>query len=79
MADGCNWGRMPCEAARNASDQMVDYIREHIITVHNMQRLGQLMVQGIEAAHQAVLAPSHYKLNILISYLLFYLLYKFAN
>lgn len=64
MADGCSWGRGPCEAARIASDHMADYIRENIISVHNLQRLGQLLVQSIEAAHQAILATSKYKLSI---------------
>eukprot|EP00026_Physarum_polycephalum_P000336 Phypoly_transcript_00336.p1 GENE.Phypoly_transcript_00336~~Phypoly_transcript_00336.p1 ORF type:complete len:1616 (-),score=256.83 Phypoly_transcript_00336:128-4975(-) len=64
MADGCNWGRMPCEAARNASDEFLDYVREHLPSIHTLQRLGQLLIQGVEAAHQAVLAPSKYKLNM---------------
>lgn len=64
MADGCNWGTLPFEAARNASDQFVEYVKDNIGGVRYLQRLGQLMLQGLEAAHQAVLAPSPYKLNI---------------
>ncbi len=56
---------MPCEAAANASDRFTEYIQEYISGVRHTQRLGQLMLQGLEAAHQAVLAPSKFKLSIL--------------
>jgi len=58
---------MPCEAARNASDQFAEYIRDNISGVRTPQRLGQLMLQGLEAAHQAVLAPSKFRLNLVAS------------
>ena len=40
VANGCDMGRLASEAACNASDEFLEYVRENIPSVFNLQRLG---------------------------------------
>jgi len=59
VADGCSWGKNACDASRNASEAFLDYMRKLLTQdIKSLHLLGQLFIQALEAAHQAIFKAS---------------------
>eukprot|EP01113_Clastostelium_recurvatum_P014808 TRINITY_DN1810_c0_g1_i2.p1 TRINITY_DN1810_c0_g1~~TRINITY_DN1810_c0_g1_i2.p1 ORF type:complete len:1881 (-),score=513.21 TRINITY_DN1810_c0_g1_i2:37-5679(-) len=54
LADGCNWGKLPYTAAQIGLTTFTDYILDHQRDVVQLQQAGQLLVQALEDAHEAI-------------------------
>ena len=57
LADGCNWGTKPQEAAILASNELVSYIgfRYHLIT--DVRTMGRNLLKAFMMAHKKIIAP----------------------
>jgi hypothetical protein len=55
MADGCNWGNAPAEAARRATKGFVDLIHRERERITDTNRLCNLFLSGLCAAHNAII------------------------
>ena len=56
VADGCNWGEKPREAARRASASFVDYLDAHYLCACDAHDVGALLLDAFVSAHNAVVA-----------------------
>ena len=59
VADGCNWGEKPREAARRASASFVDYLDAHSLCARDAHDYGALLLDAVVSAHNAVVAGIH--------------------
>jgi len=55
MADGCNWGNAPAEAARRATKGFIDLIHRERERITDTNRLCNLFLSGLCAAHNAII------------------------
>ena len=56
LADGCNWGAAPAEAAQMASKAFVNFIYKHKQTIRTTGRLSRLCLQGLCEAHNKIIS-----------------------
>ena len=56
VADGCNWGEKPREAARRASASFVDYLDAHCLCACDAHDVGALLLDAFVSAHNAIVA-----------------------
>ena len=55
IADGCNWGDPPREAARAARDAFVQYLRKHHTEIQDVQVAGALILRAFSIANHAIM------------------------
>ncbi|GAM27002.1 hypothetical protein SAMD00019534_101770 [Acytostelium subglobosum LB1] len=55
LADGCNWGSRPKEAAQKASDAFIDYILTKNDTIQDTKQIGKILFDAFETAHYAIM------------------------
>ena len=55
LADGCNWGDPPREAARAARDAFVHYLRNHHCEIMDVQNAGSLVLRAFSIANAAIM------------------------
>ena len=55
VADGCNWGEAPREAAQRARDSFVNYLSNHLDVMYNTQCVASLVQRAFSMAHAAIL------------------------
>lgn len=55
LADGCNWGTKPREAASRASSSFVGYLFENTATLSTVREYGALMLQALAEAHNDII------------------------
>ena len=56
LADGCNWGKAPAIAASKACKAFIDYLKRNRDLFVNTYRVSRLCLEGIAAAHNAIIA-----------------------
>ncbi|KAH3765555.1 cyclophilin B [Pelomyxa schiedti] len=54
LADGCNWGHRPKEAALRASLSFVGYLYDNTATLSTIREYGALMLQALAEAHNGI-------------------------
>jgi len=60
LADGCNWGKGPCNAARCASATFAEYLARHSYKITDTNKAGDVLVMAIAAASDQIsLGKSH--------------------
>ena len=55
LADGCNWGKQPCEAASRATKSFIDFISKNRFKAKTTNDLAKFCLQGIQMAHNAII------------------------
>ncbi|EGC38022.1 hypothetical protein DICPUDRAFT_97029 [Dictyostelium purpureum] len=55
LADGCNWGEKPKEAAQNASTAFIEYVTSQNDSMTNVKEVGKILYQGFECAHKSIM------------------------
>lgn len=55
LADGCNWGEKPKEAAKIATKQMVEHMKTHGGSIKNTMQAGEVLLHGFMTAHKTIL------------------------
>lgn len=54
IADGCNWGTMPRDAAINASNAFALHLKHHLDEITDSSAIGPLLIKAMSVAHEAV-------------------------
>eukprot|EP00026_Physarum_polycephalum_P005905 Phypoly_transcript_05944.p1 GENE.Phypoly_transcript_05944~~Phypoly_transcript_05944.p1 ORF type:complete len:576 (+),score=97.47 Phypoly_transcript_05944:116-1843(+) len=54
LADGCNWGRLPYEAANRATTAFVEYLEERITKFTSLRRAGSILLAALSAANKKI-------------------------
>jgi hypothetical protein len=54
IADGCNWGVMPRDAAVNATIAFSGYLKQHLEEISDLKDVGPLLIKCMSIAHEAV-------------------------
>ncbi len=55
VADGCNWGPKPLEAARIASTVFQDYMKSKLPRIDSVRKAGKCLVKAFMQAHTRIL------------------------
>lgn len=55
LADGCNWGKKPRDAAFKASRTFCEFIKRHLGEMATIQEAGKLFLQGVLQAHKRII------------------------
>ncbi|KAN0037096.1 hypothetical protein ACTFIV_002428 [Dictyostelium citrinum] len=55
LADGCNWGQKPKEAAQNASTAFIDYVISKNDDMTNVKEVGKILFNAFECAHKSIM------------------------
>lgn len=55
LADGCNWGEKPKEAARIATKQIAEHVEKHGSAIKNTMQAGEVLLHGFMVAHKNIL------------------------
>jgi len=55
LADGCNWGEAPKQAAQRSSSCFVHYLQDRLHLLTDTKRAARILLKAIGAAHNAVL------------------------
>ena len=55
IADGCNWGPAPAEAAKRATQTFLNTMISHHEAFGNTQQIGQCILDAISAAHDCIM------------------------
>ncbi|KAK5577551.1 hypothetical protein RB653_002494 [Dictyostelium firmibasis] len=55
LADGCNWGQKPKEAAQNASTAFIDYVISKNDEMTNVKEVGKILFNAFECAHKSIM------------------------
>lgn len=58
IADGCNWGPPPRDAARAASSAFVRYLANHQGEIKDVQHAGRLILRALSVAHSEIINSS---------------------
>jgi len=56
VADGCNWGERPREAARVAARGFVTYEQDHFGSTCDIRECGKILLSAMKAAHNGIIA-----------------------
>ncbi|GAM18541.1 hypothetical protein SAMD00019534_017160 [Acytostelium subglobosum LB1] len=56
LADGCNWGRLPFEAATNATNAFLAFMEENYHEINTIRKAGSFLLGAMTAAHKGVIA-----------------------
>ncbi|EGC32458.1 hypothetical protein DICPUDRAFT_49599 [Dictyostelium purpureum] len=56
LADGCNWGRLPYEAATKATDGFLSFLVENHHEINTIRKAGSFLLAAMTAAHKAIIA-----------------------
>eukprot|EP01133_Synstelium_polycarpum_P015004 gene15004-17742_t len=56
LADGCNWGRLPYEAATNATDAFLAFMEENHHEINTIRNAGSFLLAAMTAAHKGIIA-----------------------
>merc|ERR1712137_181934 len=59
VADGCNWGNGPAEAAFRASQSFIEHISKNRDLLRSTNLVAHLCLDGIVTAHNAIIAGPH--------------------
>lgn len=54
LADGCNWGRLPYEAAVRASESFVSFLAQHIGYITSIRGAGPFLLAALTRAHNSI-------------------------
>jgi hypothetical protein len=54
LADGCNWGRLPFEAANRATTGFIQYLEERSTSVISVRGVGSLLLAALSAADKKI-------------------------
>jgi len=54
VADGCNWGSRPREAATKATEGFCSYLESRFPTMHDIQEAGHLALRAFSVAHNRI-------------------------
>jgi hypothetical protein len=65
IADGCNWGPRPRDAATNATNAFIHYVKSHHHDTLDVKEFGPLLLRAFAAAHEAVRPLHCYNIFIL--------------
>eukprot|EP01094_Clydonella_sp_ATCC50884_P011330 TRINITY_DN21127_c0_g1_i1.p1 TRINITY_DN21127_c0_g1~~TRINITY_DN21127_c0_g1_i1.p1 ORF type:complete len:754 (+),score=257.55 TRINITY_DN21127_c0_g1_i1:278-2539(+) len=57
LADGCNWGTKPQEAAILASNEVVSYLGARIDSIDSVRTLGKMLLKAFMGAHKKIIEP----------------------
>mmetsp|Transcript_4681 Transcript_4681/g.16466 ORF Transcript_4681/g.16466 Transcript_4681/m.16466 type:complete len:882 (+) Transcript_4681:111-2756(+) len=55
LADGCNWGEAPKQAAKRAGTSLVRYLQDRLHLLKNTQRAGKFILRAVSASHAAII------------------------
>lgn len=55
LADGCNWGRLPFEAANKATAGFIQYLTTRIASITSLRGAGSLLLAALSAANKKIL------------------------
>jgi serine/threonine protein phosphatase PrpC len=55
VADGCNWGPAPAEAAQRSATAFVDYMARHQESVQRVDQIAHLILEAFAEAHDAII------------------------
>lgn len=55
LADGCNWGKKPRDAALKASRTFCEYVKRNLNETYTVQDAGKLFLQAIVQAHKRII------------------------
>eukprot|EP01113_Clastostelium_recurvatum_P027817 TRINITY_DN3367_c0_g1_i2.p1 TRINITY_DN3367_c0_g1~~TRINITY_DN3367_c0_g1_i2.p1 ORF type:complete len:497 (+),score=63.64 TRINITY_DN3367_c0_g1_i2:58-1548(+) len=55
LADGCNWGRLPCEAASRASESFVEFLSLQLHRMLDSFAVAPLLLSALTNAHQSII------------------------
>ncbi|KAF2072885.1 hypothetical protein CYY_005809 [Polysphondylium violaceum] len=55
LADGCNWGQKPKEAAQKASTAFIEYVVSKNDLMTNVKEVGKILFEGFECAHKSIM------------------------
>lgn len=55
LADGCNWGEAPKQAAKRAGTSLVRYLQDRLHLLKNTQRAGKFILRAVSSAHAAII------------------------
>jgi serine/threonine protein phosphatase PrpC len=55
MADGCNWGAKPREAATKANAAFIEYVNANHDTLTDVKRAGAVLLNAFEYAHNSIM------------------------
>eukprot|EP01126_Amoeba_proteus_P040307 TRINITY_DN4293_c0_g1_i10.p1 TRINITY_DN4293_c0_g1~~TRINITY_DN4293_c0_g1_i10.p1 ORF type:complete len:1171 (-),score=213.78 TRINITY_DN4293_c0_g1_i10:70-3582(-) len=58
VADGCNWGWKPRNAAYTATRSFIEHVRKNQTALLSVRVAAKLFLQGFQAAHKAILDTS---------------------
>ncbi|GAM21594.1 hypothetical protein SAMD00019534_047690 [Acytostelium subglobosum LB1] len=56
LADGCNWGRLPFEAATRATDAFMSFMEENYHEINTVRKAGSFLLGAITAAHKGIIS-----------------------
>jgi len=56
LADGCNWGRLPYEAATKATDAFLLFLEENYHEINTIRKAGSFLLAAMTAAHKGIIA-----------------------
>ncbi|KAF2074491.1 hypothetical protein CYY_004196 [Polysphondylium violaceum] len=56
LADGCNWGRLPYEAATKATDSFLLFLEENVHEINTIRKAGSFLLAAMTAAHKGIIA-----------------------
>ena len=55
LADGCNWGEPPKQAAKRASTCFVRYVQDHLHLFKSTRKVAHFLLNAISAAHSSII------------------------
>jgi Protein phosphatase 2C len=58
LADGCNWGYRPKEAARRACSRTLDFLRENMNNIRDVQEACHFLLESFSEAQKHIMAAS---------------------
>lgn len=54
LADGCNWGRLPYEAAVRATETFVDFLAQNVGHITSLRGAGPFLLAALTRAHNSI-------------------------
>ena len=55
LADGCNWGARPLEAAVRAADSFMDHLRNSLYNMNSVTAIKKETLHALSSAHLAII------------------------
>ncbi|KYQ93896.1 protein phosphatase 2C-related protein [Tieghemostelium lacteum] len=56
LADGCNWGRLPFEAANKATDAFLQFLEDNHHEINTIRKAGSYLLSAMTSAHKGIIA-----------------------